>query len=88
MLLRLHYALSGTEKGYAATRCSDERVVVGTDTGDLLVVDGVRATPLWYWACAVLITCGGGIYQVELKAFIPRAPSDSTSIESVIWYSK
>jgi len=45
--------------------CSDERVVVGTDTGDLLVVDGV-----------------------ELKAFIPRAPSDSTSIESVIWYSK
>eukprot|EP00286_Rhodomonas_abbreviata_P019738 CAMPEP_0181309260 /NCGR_PEP_ID=MMETSP1101-20121128/11919_1 /TAXON_ID=46948 /ORGANISM="Rhodomonas abbreviata, Strain Caron Lab Isolate" /LENGTH=1189 /DNA_ID=CAMNT_0023415733 /DNA_START=168 /DNA_END=3733 /DNA_ORIENTATION=- len=44
---------------------SEERVVVGTDTGDLLVVDGV-----------------------ELKAFIPRAPSDSSSIESVIGYSK
>ena len=25
---------------------------------------------------------------VELKAFIPRAPADSTSIESVIGYSK
>ena len=33
---------------------SDDRVVVGTDTGDLLVIDGV-----------------------ELKAFIPRSPSDS-----------
>ena len=44
---------------------SDDRVVVGTDTGDLLVIDGV-----------------------ELKAFIPRSPSDSNSIESIVGFSK
>jgi hypothetical protein len=44
---------------------SDERVVLGTDTGDLLLVD-----------------------SLELKAFIPRAPSDSNSIEAVVGFSK
>ena len=43
----------------------EERVVLGTDTGDLLVIDGS-----------------------ELKAFLPRAPTDSNSIESVIGFSK
>ena len=43
----------------------EERVVLGTDTGDLLVIDGS-----------------------ELKAFLPRAPTDSNSIESVVGFSK
>ena len=47
------------------TWLSEERVVLGTDTGDLLVVDGA-----------------------ELKAYIPRAPTDSNSIESIVGFSK
>jgi len=47
------------------TWLSEERVVMGTDTGDLLVVD-----------------------SLELKAFIPRPPSDSNSIESIVGFSK
>uniref|UniRef100_A0A7S0VMW2 Cilia- and flagella-associated protein 57 n=1 Tax=Hemiselmis tepida TaxID=464990 RepID=A0A7S0VMW2_9CRYP len=47
------------------TWLSEERVVMGTDTGDLLVVD-----------------------SLELKAFIPRSPSDSNSIEAIVGFSK
>mmetsp|Transcript_31356 Transcript_31356/g.74513 ORF Transcript_31356/g.74513 Transcript_31356/m.74513 type:complete len:1197 (-) Transcript_31356:67-3657(-) len=44
---------------------SEERLVIGTDTGDLLVID-----------------------SLELKAYIPRSPADSNSIESIIGFSK
>ena len=44
---------------------SEDRIVVGTDNGELLVID-----------------------SSELKAYIPRSPTDSNSVESIVSFAK